>query len=92
VRKSHPRRVRTKNGDVQITRLHRCVLHYRVIGDKRPGASLISIHWRRVKSQRVSDSIPGWGPYGTNMRHAQGHVSPITKKFEARFYISVSSI
>jgi hypothetical protein len=73
--------------------------YYRVVGDTQLGTSPISIHWRRVKSGRVSDYknhlrcalrvhatdlIPDWGFYDTNTRHAQGHTSPITKKSETR--------
>jgi hypothetical protein len=88
MRKPHPRRVHTKNGDTQIVRLHHHVLHYKVVGDTRPDASLISIHWRRVNLERVSDLIPGWGPFDTNTRGAQGRGSPITKKFEMRFILT----
>jgi hypothetical protein len=63
VRKPHPRHVYTKNGDAQITHLRHHVSHYRIIGDARPDASLISIHWRCAKSERVSD-------YKTHMRCA----------------------
>jgi hypothetical protein len=42
-----------KNEDMRITRLRRRVSHYRVIRDARSGASLISIHWRRVKLERI---------------------------------------
>jgi hypothetical protein len=85
MRKPHPRRARTKNGDARL------------------GVSLISIHWRRAKSERVSDyktyprralrvSITywnaGWGPYGSNTRHTQDRASPITKKFETRFILA----
>jgi hypothetical protein len=54
-----------KNGDTQITLSLFCcrVSHYRIIGDVRPDMSLISIHWRRVKLERVSD-------YKTYMRRA----------------------
>jgi hypothetical protein len=62
VRKPHPRRARTKNEDAQIACLRRHVSHYKVIGDARPGASPISIHWRRVKSECISDLIPDWAP------------------------------
>jgi hypothetical protein len=100
VRKPHPRCARTKDRDVQIAHLHHCVSHYRVIRDTRPSTSLI--HWRHVKSERfadykthprcalrvcVSDLIPGWAPYDTNTRRAQGHASPITKKYETRFLL-----
>jgi hypothetical protein len=103
VRKSHPRCDRMKNGDAQITRLHHHVLHYRVIGDTRPDASPISIHWRCAKSERVFDYkthprrmlrvrvtnlILGWNPYGTNTRHAWGSTSPITKKSETRYILT----
>jgi hypothetical protein len=54
VRKAHSRLARMKNGDVQIARLCHHVLHYRVIRDTRPGASLISIHGRRATSERVT--------------------------------------
>jgi hypothetical protein len=88
VRKSDPRRTRTKNG---------------VIRDARLGASPISIHWRRVKLERFSDYkthlrralmvrvtnlIPDLSPYGTNTRHAQGRASPITQKSETCFILT----
>jgi hypothetical protein len=84
VRMPHPTHAHMKNGDAQIPCLHRRISHYRVIGDARMGASPISIHWRRVNSERVSDLIPGWGLYGTNTRHA----SPITKKSKTRIILS----
>jgi hypothetical protein len=77
VREPHLRRVRTKNRDTQIACLHHHVSRYRVIGDTRPSAFAISIHWRRAKLERVShymthpryalrvrvtDFIAGWGP------------------------------
>jgi surfactin synthase thioesterase subunit len=46
-----------------LARLHHRVSHYRVIGDTCPITSPISIHWRRVKLERVSD-------YKTHSRHA----------------------
>jgi hypothetical protein len=103
MRKPQSRRAYTKNKDAQIACLGHRVLHNRVIKDARPGTSLISIYWRRVKSERVSDYkthprctltvhvtdfILGWGPYGTNMRRMQGHTCPITKKFEIRFILA----
>jgi hypothetical protein len=54
VRKPHPRRAHTKNGDAQIAHLHRRVSHYRVIGDACLSASPISIHWRYTKLEHVS--------------------------------------
>jgi hypothetical protein len=54
VRKAHSRQARMKNGDAQIARLHRCISHYRVIRDVRPGASPISIHGRCAMSERVA--------------------------------------
>jgi hypothetical protein len=54
MRKPHPRCAHMKNGDVQIACLRHRTLHYRVIRDMRPGASLISIHWRRAKLEHVS--------------------------------------
>jgi hypothetical protein len=63
VRKAQPRRVRTKNGDTQIAHLGCRVSHYKVILDACPGASPISIHWRRAKLERVSHSK-------THLRHA----------------------
>jgi hypothetical protein len=95
MKKPHPRCARTKNGDAGITHLCCYILHYRVIGDARPGASPISIHGRCTKLERVFDYkthlrralmvhvtnlILGWCPCGTNMRRAQGHKSPITLK------------
>jgi hypothetical protein len=92
-----------KNGDTQITCLHRRVSHYKVIGDAHLGASPISMYWRCVKLEHVSDYkthlryalkvcitnlIAGWGPYGTNMRRARGHTSSINKKFETRFILA----
>jgi hypothetical protein len=103
VRKSHPRRARTKDGDAQIACLRHRVSHYRVVRDARLGTSLISIHWRHAKSEcvtdykthprwalrvHISDSILGWAPFGTNMRYSQGHLSPITKNSEMRFILA----
>jgi hypothetical protein len=103
VRNTHPRCVCVKNGDMQIMRLHHRVSHYRVNGDARPGTSLIIIHWRRAKLERIShykthprralrvcvtDLITGWGSYGTNMRHAQGRASPISKKSKTHFILA----
>jgi hypothetical protein len=76
-----------KNGDAQIACLRHRVSHYKVIEDMRPGTSPISIHWRHANSERVSDLIPDWGPYGTNTRRAQGHASPVTKKSETHFIL-----
>jgi hypothetical protein len=59
VRKAHSRRARMKNGDMQIARLHRRVLDYRVIGDAQPGASSITIHGRRATSVHVTYLISG---------------------------------
>jgi hypothetical protein len=56
------RRARMKNENVQIACLYRRVSHYRVVGDTRPSVSPISIHWRRVKLEYVSD-------YKTHLRH-----------------------
>jgi hypothetical protein len=104
VRKPHPRHARTKDGNAQISHLHHRVSHYRVVGDMRPDASSISIHWRHVKSERVvdykthprhalrvcvSDLIPGWGPYDTNTKCAQGHASLVTKKSETPIELPV---
>jgi hypothetical protein len=63
VRKPHPRCIRMKDRDTQIARLPRHVSHYRVIRDARPGtrpgASSISIHWRRaLASYLVGKSLP----------------------------------
>jgi hypothetical protein len=103
VRKPHSRCARTKNEDVQIVRLHCHVSHYRAVRDARSYASPISIHWRCTKPDHISDYkthprralrvcvtdlILGWGPYGTNMRHVQSLVSPITKKSETRFILA----
>jgi hypothetical protein len=103
VRKPHLKCDCMKNRDAQITRLYRCVSQYRVIGDTRPGASLISIHWRCVKSERISDYkthprcalrvrvtdlIPGWGSCGINTRRTKGHASPTTKKSETCFILA----
>jgi hypothetical protein len=67
----------TRLNKERIVRLHRRVSHYRVIRDVCPCASLISIHWRRAKLERVShymthlrralrvritDLIASWGP------------------------------
>jgi hypothetical protein len=68
MRKAYLRHARIKNRDAQITRLHRCVSHYRVIKDARPGASPISIHERCVTSECVTYLIFGWGPNATNPR------------------------
>jgi hypothetical protein len=68
MRKAHSRCARTKNGDAQIVCLHHRVSHYRVIRDARPDASPISIHGRRIMSERVTYLIFGWGPYATNPR------------------------
>jgi hypothetical protein len=54
---------RTNNRDAQITHFCHRVLHYRVIWDAYLGASPISIHWRRVKLERVSH-------YKTHLRRA----------------------
>jgi hypothetical protein len=48
-----------KNGDTQIVHLRRVVSHYRVIGDARPGACLISIHGRRATLERVTYLFSG---------------------------------
>jgi hypothetical protein len=62
------------------------ISHYRVIGNVHPGASLINIHWRCVKLERVSDYkthlrhvlrvcvtdlIFGWSPYDINTRRTR---------------------
>jgi hypothetical protein len=39
---------------------------------------------------RVTNLIASWGPYDTNMRHAQGWTSLITKKSETRLGSRVS--
>jgi hypothetical protein len=103
MRKPHPRRARTKNGDTHIMHVHHCISHYRVIGDPPPGMSPISIHGRCIKLEhvshykthlwcalraRVTNLIAGWGPYDTNTRCARGHASPITKKSETRFILA----
>jgi hypothetical protein len=87
----------------RIVHLRRCVSHYRVIRDARPDAFPISIHWRCVKLEHVSHNkthprhalvmcvinlIVGWGPYGTNARHAQDCTSLITKKSETYFILA----
>jgi hypothetical protein len=79
-----------------------CLGNCRVIRDAWSGASPISIHWRRSKSERVadykthlrymvrvcvSDLIPGWAPYDTNTRRSQCRRSPITKKYKMSFIL-----
>jgi hypothetical protein len=103
MRNMHLRHARTKNGNAQIACFRHRVSHYRVIRDARPSVSLISIHWRCVKLEHVSDYkthprralrvcitnlITGWGPYGTNKRRAWGHMFPINKTFETRFILA----
>jgi hypothetical protein len=51
-----------KNRDAQIVHLRRHVSRYIVLGDARPGTSPISIHWKRAKSEHISD-------YKTHLRH-----------------------
>jgi hypothetical protein len=102
MRKPHSRCARMKDGDARA-RLRRRFSHYRLIGDMRPSASPISIHWRRAKSEQVSDYkthprhelmvritdlITDWGPNDTNTRHAQSPVSPIMKKSETCFILA----
>jgi hypothetical protein len=102
MRKPHLRRVRMKDGDAQITHLRHRVLHYRVVRNAQLDESLISIHWRHVKSECVADYkshlrralrvhisnlIPGWALYDTNTRHAQDCMSSITKKSETCFIL-----
>jgi hypothetical protein len=96
IRKTQPRHAHSKNGDVQITRLHHRVSHYRVIRDMRPSASSIRIHLRRALCWNlrrdirscVVNLIVGWGHSGTNTRHAKSSASPITKKYETRFNLA----
>jgi hypothetical protein len=86
MRKTQPRRVHTKNWDVQIEHFCRRISHYRGIWDVRSCASPIRIHLRRALGRaclpleinprcairtRVDDLIAGSGHCDTNRIHAK---------------------
>jgi hypothetical protein len=107
VRKPHLRCAYMKNGDAQITHLHHRVLHYRVIRDARPCASLISTQWRRAKLTcvshckthprcalrvRVTDLTADWGPMAL-VREAPGvFCLPLLRNLRHTLYYSVADL